>query len=88
MAYTLPMSSPLPPSSQDSRLLAQQTLSRAAGAPLIEGNAAQLLIDAAANYDAWLEAIGNAKQRVLLENYIVRDDETGRLFLAALVERA
>jgi cardiolipin synthase len=88
MAYTLPMSTPLPPSSQSSRLLAQQALSRAAGAPLIKGNAAELLIDAAAHYDAWLHAIGNAKQRVLLENYIVRNDEIGRLFREALVERA
>lgn len=70
------------------RLLAQQALSRAAGAPLIEGNAIELLIDAQANYDAWLAAIRNARQRVLLENYIVRNDEIGRLFRDALVERA
>ena len=88
MAYTLAMStaSSLPP--QNNRLLTEQALGRAAGAPLIEGNAVELLIDAAANYDAWLQAIRGASQRVLLENYIVRDDDTGRLFLDALVERA
>ncbi|MEP6897168.1 MAG: phospholipase D-like domain-containing protein [Rhodanobacter sp.] len=77
---------PLSPSTP--RLLAQQALSRAAGAPLIEGNAVELLIDAQANYDAWLAAIRGAKQRVLLENYIIRDDGIGRLFRDALVERA
>jgi cardiolipin synthase len=71
-----------------SRLLAQQALSRAAGAPLIEGNAIELLIDAQCNYDAWLAAIRGARHRVMLENYIVRDDEVGREFRDALVERA
>lgn len=70
------------------RLLAQQALSRTAGAPLIMGNAVELLIDAAANYAAWLAAIRGATQRVLLENYIVRDDAVGREFLDALIERA
>ncbi|WP_243049004.1 phospholipase D-like domain-containing protein [Dyella sp. RRB7] len=70
------------------RLLAEQALSRAAGAPLLGGNAASLLIDAAAHFDAWLAAIRGARQSVLLENYIVRDDEVGRAFRDALVECA
>jgi cardiolipin synthase len=70
------------------RRLAGQALSRAAGAPLIAGNDVALLIDARANFDAWLAAIGGAKRRVLLENYIVRDDAIGREFRAALCERA
>jgi len=81
------MPSPLIPS-LPSRLLAEQAFSRAAGAPLINGNAVELLIDAAANYAAWLAAIRGASQRVLLENYIIRDDEVGREFRDALVERA
>ncbi len=82
------MPTPLLPSLSSSRLLAQQALSRAAGAPLLSGNAVELLIDAAANYAAWLAAIRGAQQRVLLENYIVRDDVVGREFRDALVERA
>jgi cardiolipin synthase len=82
------MPTPLLPSSSPSRLLAQQALSRAAGAPLLTGNAVELLIDAAANYAAWLEAIRGARHRVLLENYIVRDDAVGHEFRDALVERA
>ncbi|MDF4003482.1 phospholipase D-like domain-containing protein [Luteibacter sp. PPL552] len=70
------------------RLLAEQALSRSAGAPLIGGNAVDLLIDAQAHYDAWLAAIAGARHHVFLENYIIRDDAVGRRFLEALVERA
>jgi cardiolipin synthase len=70
------------------RLHAEQALSRAAGAPLIGGNSADLLIDAAAHFDAWLAAIRGARHRVLLENYIIRDDEVGRAFRDALIECA
>ena len=70
------------------RLLAQQALSRAAGAPLISGNAVELLIDAPVHYAAWLNAIRGAQHRVLLENYIICDDEVGREFRDALIERA
>ena len=70
------------------RRLAEQALSRAAGGPLIGGNAVELLIDARVNFDAWLGALRRARQRILLENYIIRDDEIGREFRAVLVERA
>jgi cardiolipin synthase len=69
-------------------LLAEQAFSRAAGGPLLADNALELLIDAAAHYDAWLKAIRGARHRVLLENYIFRDDEVGCAFRDALVERA
>jgi cardiolipin synthase len=70
------------------RILAEQALSRSAGAPLITGNAVELLIDAQAHFDAWLAAISGARRRVLLENYIIRNDEVGLAFRDALVERA
>ena len=70
------------------RLLAEQAFSRAAGAPLLEGNRVDLLIDARANFDAWLAAIRSAQSLILLENYIFRDDATGREFRDALTERA
>jgi Phosphatidylserine/phosphatidylglycerophosphate/cardiolipin synthases and related enzymes len=80
---------PMPPiHAMPSRLLAEQALSRTAGAPLLNGNAVELMIDAAAHYDAWLAAIRGARQRVLLENYIIRNDQVGREFRDALVERA
>lgn len=74
--------------SADLRLLAEQAFSRAAGAPLVENNAVDLLIDARANFDAWLAAIRAARNAILFENYIFRDDDLGREFRDALVERA
>lgn len=70
------------------RPLAEQALSRAAGAPLSCGNAIELLIDAQANFDAWLAAIRCAQRSILLANYIIRADATGQAFLDALSERA
>jgi len=70
------------------RRLAEQALSRAAGAPLLGGNAVELLIDARDTYAAWLNALRRARRRILLENYIIRDDAVGREFRAVLVERA
>jgi cardiolipin synthase A/B len=74
--------------SAPNRQLAEQALSRTAGAPLVGGNRVDLLIDAQAHYDAWLAAIRGARQRVLLENYIIRNDAVGRAFRDALAERA
>jgi cardiolipin synthase A/B len=70
------------------RILAEQAFSRAAGAPLISGNAVRILKDANENYPAWLEAIRGARRTVFFEHYIVADDEVGREFVAALAERA
>ncbi|MET0225725.1 MAG: phospholipase D-like domain-containing protein [Dokdonella sp.] len=70
------------------RLLAGQAFSRAAGAPLVEGNTVELLVDIRANYDAWLNAIRAAQHAILFENYIFRDDALGHEFLDALVARA
>ncbi|MCY0986521.1 phospholipase D-like domain-containing protein [Nannocystis sp. ILAH1] len=82
---------PVAPASREEaavRLLAQQTFSRVAGAPLIEGNAVELLIDGRANFDAWLAAIRGARTSILLENYIFDDDALCREFRDALAERA
>lgn len=87
MPYTAGMNFAASPTSA-TRRLAEQALSRAAGAPLLPGNRIDLLIDAAVHFEAWLAAIRGARQRVLLENYIIRDDEVGRAFRDALVERA
>jgi cardiolipin synthase len=70
------------------RRMAEQALSRAAGAPLIGGNSTRLLIDASDNYIEWLAAMRVARHRILLENYIFADDDVGRQFRAVLIERA
>jgi len=76
--------------SADSNLrhLARQWLCRASGAPLIAGNRVDLLVDAPETFPPWLAEVRGARHRVLVENYIFRDDEVGREFLAALVGRA
>ena len=70
------------------RTLADQVFSRSAGAPLVRGNAVRLLRDAAENYPAWLMAIASAQRTVHFENYMLHDDEVGRRFAAAFVEKA
>ena len=52
------------------------------------GNALRLLRDAGENYPAWLEAIRSAQTTIRFENFIIADDETGRAFAEALIERA
>lgn len=76
------------PANTPTRVLAQQAFSRVAGAPLIGGNAVELLIDGRANFDAWLAAIRAARGSILLENYIFADDALSREVRDALSERA
>lgn len=80
--------SELPRASADLRLVAEQMFARAAGAPLVAGNAVRILRDAGENYPAWLSAIAGARRTILFENYIIADDAIGREFVAALSERA
>jgi cardiolipin synthase len=70
------------------RVVAEQAFSRAAGAPLVEGNRVELLRDAEENYPAWLDAINGAQQWIHFESYIVHEDECGREFAAALIAAA
>lgn len=70
------------------RTLANQAFSRAAGAPLIEGNRVRILQDARENYPAWLEAISTARYHVHFENYIIYEDEAGEMFADALIQKA
>lgn len=55
--------------------------------PLVVGNKVLLLQDGAATYSAMFAAIGQAKDHVNLESYIIEDDETGRKFADLLLER-
>jgi cardiolipin synthase len=70
------------------RGFAGRALSRAAGAPLIEGNHVRLLKDARENYPAWLDAIHTAKHHVHFESYIIHEDDTGRQFAETLIAKA
>jgi cardiolipin synthase len=70
------------------RELANQAFSRAAGAPLIEGNSVLLLKDAQENYPAWLNAIRSAKHYIHFESYIIHEDDAGWMFADALTAKA
>lgn len=88
MAASAPLRSTSAGNNATLRLLAEQAFTRAAGAPLVENNAVELLIDGRATFDAWLAAIRVATRSILFANYIFRDDELGREFRDALTERA
>jgi phosphatidylserine/phosphatidylglycerophosphate/cardiolipin synthase-like enzyme len=61
---------------------------RTTAAPLVRGNAVRVLLDAAENYPAWLDAIASARHTIHLEMYIVHNDRAGRQFREALVAKA
>jgi cardiolipin synthase A/B len=67
---------------------AERAMLRASDAPLFRGNTARLLIDGTQAFPAWLERIGQAERWIHLENYILRNDATGRQFRDVLAERA
>ncbi len=71
-----------------SSTLLDQAFTRAAGAPLVTGNAVRVLEDSTQNYPAWLTAIRGAQHRVYFENYIFREDAIGIEFADALKARA
>jgi cardiolipin synthase len=63
-------------------------LDRAAGARLIPGNTLEHHPDSAAALEEMLRRIAAAERWIHLENYIIRNDHTGRRFAEALAERA
>jgi len=81
-------SSPIPHDAALLRTLADQAFSRAAGAPLIEGNRVGVLRDATENYPAWEHAIQSARRSIHLEMYILHRDAVGRRFVEALAAKA
>ncbi len=73
------------PAERDELTLA---IDRAAGARPIGGNRLDHYADSPRALDAMVAGIAGAERWVHLENYIIRDDATGRRFADALVERA
>lgn len=59
---------------------------RITGLPALAGNAVRLYRNGDQAYPAMLEAIGAARESLVLTSYIFRDDATGRTFCAALAE--
>jgi len=65
-----------------------RALDRATGARPIPGNLVRHIAVSSDALDAMLEMIANANRTVHFENYIIRDDATGRRFATVLAERA
>lgn len=68
--------------------LPEEAFSRIAEAQLLRGNAVRLLKDARENYPAWLDAVEKAEKYIHFESYIIHEDAQGKLFAAALIEKA
>ncbi len=65
-----------------------RAISRLAGHAFVGGNAAELLVNGDATFDSILAGIASARDYVIVQFYIVRDDELGGRLAAALEERA
>ena len=63
-------------------------IERAAGGPTICGNELRLQFEGPNTFAAWLEAIESAQKFVYFENYLLRDDDTGRELRDALVSKS
>ncbi|MEO8073844.1 MAG: hypothetical protein ABI686_11465 [Acidobacteriota bacterium] len=66
----------------------KESFDRITGSKLVGKCDVRLLKDAEENYPAWLEAIGNARDRIFFESYIIHEDAQGELFADALIARA
>ncbi|WP_029040166.1 cardiolipin synthase [Cucumibacter marinus] len=63
-------------------------LHRVAEVPFLRGNKTELLIDGDAAFASMLDGIARARSYILVQFYIVRDDDLGNRFADALIERA
>jgi cardiolipin synthase A/B len=68
----------------DRHLALEQAIS---DSPLLAGNKVTLLQNGPATYAAMFAAIGAARDHINMETYILEDDEVGRQFAAALIEK-
>ena len=59
-----------------------------AGFPFVGENNVELLIDGEATFDSILAGMAEARHYVLIQFYIVHDDQIGRAIQACLIERA
>ena len=79
---------------QDLRIVDQGTgdewpvLRKVAELPFLYGNAANLLVDGEDTFASIIDGISRATDYILVQFYIIRDDDLGRRFADALIERA
>jgi cardiolipin synthase len=63
-------------------------LRRIDGAPFLGGNEVEVFFDGRAAFAAMRDAVRSARQEILLESYIFKDDSTGRGFLTETLAAA
>ena len=73
---------------REERVPDYEALKTLARSPLLGRNDVELLIDGEATFDSIIEGIGRARESVLVEFYIVRDDGLGRRLQQALIAKA
>jgi cardiolipin synthase len=56
--------------------------------PFLKGNDCELLVDGEATFDSIFDGISRAEKVLLIQFYIIHDDELGREFARRLIERA
>lgn len=66
----------------------RQLLESLTGLSITRGNQASLLVDGRETFDAYFEAIEAAQTYILVQFYIVRDDEIGRELKERLIRKA
>ena len=57
-----------------------------AGTPFLAGNAVELLVDGEATFNTMFASLAEAREYVLVQFYIVRDDDLGKRFQSALID--
>jgi cardiolipin synthase len=72
----------------DERVPDYEALKALAGSPLLRGNEVELLVDGEATFESILAGIERAREYVLVEFYIVRDDGLGRRLQQSLIRKA
>lgn len=65
-----------------------RTLRKAGASPITGCNKSRVLTNGEMTYDAMMKAIRGAKHHIHFATYIYRDDEIGRMFRDAMIEKA
>ena len=67
---------------------ASKTVENLAKIPYLRGNEVELLVDGDATFGSIFDGIAKAEKYILVQFFIIKDDELGRELKAALLERA
>lgn len=65
-----------------------RAVERLAGLPFLQGNRLELLIDGESTFASIFEGIDAARDYVLVQSYLIRDDRLGRALQQRLIDRA